>query len=59
MKKIEHLGIAVSDLTSSISLYEQLLNTTCYKTEDVSSEGVRTAFFQVGESKIQNNINNE
>jgi len=53
MKKIEHLGIAVSDLTSSISLYEQLLNTTCYKTEEVPSEGVRTAFFQVGESKIE------
>ena len=53
MKKIEHLGIAVSDLNSSIALYEQLLNTTCYKTEEVGSEGVRTAFFQVGESKIE------
>lgn len=53
MKKIEHLGIAVSDLNSSIALYEQLLNTTCYKTEEVTSEGVRTAFFQVGESKIE------
>lgn len=53
MKKIEHLGIAVSDLNSSIALYEQLLNTTCYKTEEVESEGVRTAFFQVGESKIE------
>jgi methylmalonyl-CoA/ethylmalonyl-CoA epimerase len=53
MKKIEHLGIAVSDLNSSIALYEQLLNTTCYKTEEVASEGVRTAFFQVGESKIE------
>jgi methylmalonyl-CoA/ethylmalonyl-CoA epimerase len=53
MKKIEHLGIAVSDLNSSIALYEQLLNTTCYKTEEVESEGVRTAFFQVGECKIE------
>jgi methylmalonyl-CoA/ethylmalonyl-CoA epimerase len=53
MKKIEHLGIAVSDLNSSIALYEQFLNTTCYKTEEVASEGVRTAFFQVGESKIE------
>ena len=53
MKKIEHLGIAVSDLNSSIALYEQLLNTTCYKTEEIESEGVRTAFFQVGESKIE------
>ena len=53
MKKIEHLGIAVSNLSASIALYEQLLNTTCYKTEEVVSEGVRTAFFQVGESKIE------
>lgn len=53
MKKIEHLGIAVSDLSASILLFEQLLNTTCYKTEEVPSEGVKTAFFQVGESKIE------
>lgn len=53
MKKIEHLGIAVSDLSASIILFEQLLNTTCYKTEEVPSEGVKTAFFQVGESKIE------
>ena len=53
MKKIEHLGIAVTDLQASIMLFENLLNTACYKTEDVISEGVRTAFFQVGDSKIE------
>lgn len=53
MKKIEHLGIAVSNLQESISVFEKLLNTSCYKTEEVSSEGVRTAFFQVGDSKIE------
>ena len=53
MLKIEHLGIAVAELSVSIPLFEQLLNTPCYKTEVVESEGVSTAFFQVGESKIE------
>ncbi|HYD21128.1 MAG TPA: methylmalonyl-CoA epimerase [Flavipsychrobacter sp.] len=53
MLKIEHLGIAVTDLQKSIPLFEQLLNTPCYKTELVESEGVSTAFFQLGDSKIE------
>lgn len=53
MKRIEHLGIAVPDLSTAIPLYEALLNTPCYKQEGVESEGVKTAFFQVGESKIE------
>jgi len=53
MLKIEHLGIAVKELEKSIPLFEQLLNTPCYKTEEVGSEGVNTAFFQTGESKIE------
>lgn len=53
MQKIEHLGIAVKELAKSIPLFEQLLNTPCYKTEEVASEGVNTAFFAVGESKIE------
>ena len=53
MQKIEHIGIAVIDLQTSIPLFEQLLNTPCYKTEAVATEGVNTAFFQTGESKIE------
>ena len=53
MLKIEHIGIAVKELKSSIPLFEQLLNTPCYKTEEVASEGVSTAFFATGESKIE------
>lgn len=53
MLKIEHLGIAVKDLEQSIGLFEQLLNTPCYKTEEVMGEGVNTAFFQMGESKVE------
>lgn len=53
MDKIEHIGIAVKDLGVSIPLFEKLLNTPCYKTEKVESEGVSTAFFRQGESKIE------
>lgn len=53
MNKIEHIGIAVSNLEEAIKTYEQLLGTPCYKQEEVNSEGVKTAFFQVGESKIE------
>ena len=53
MQKIEHIGIAVTDLKVSIPLFEQLLNIPCYKTERVEREGVETAFFQTGESKIE------
>ncbi|HTM65646.1 MAG TPA: methylmalonyl-CoA epimerase [Flavipsychrobacter sp.] len=53
MLKIEHLGIAVKELQQSIPLFEQLLNTPCYKTEEVASEGVNTAFFQVADNKIE------
>jgi methylmalonyl-CoA/ethylmalonyl-CoA epimerase len=53
MLKIDHIGIAVKDLAASIPLFEQLLNTPCYKTEEVSSEQVKTAFFATGESKIE------
>ncbi len=53
MLKIEHLGIAVKELTASIPLFEQLLNTPCYKTEEVTSENVNTAFFMTGDAKIE------
>ena len=53
MNKIEHLGIAVKSLDISIPLFEKLLNTPCYKTEEVLSEGVKTAFLQSGPNKIE------
>lgn len=53
MNKIEHIGIAVKDMESAIKIYEKLLSTECYKVEEVASEGVKTAFFKVGESKIE------
>jgi methylmalonyl-CoA/ethylmalonyl-CoA epimerase len=53
MNQIEHIGIAVSSLDSAIPLFERLLDTTCYKPEEVSSEKVLTAFFRVGPNKIE------
>lgn len=53
MKKIDHIGIAVKQLSISIPLFEKLLNTPCYKTEEVNSEQTNTAFFKTGESKIE------
>lgn len=53
MLKVEHIGIAVKDFTTSIPLFETLLNTNCYKQEAVEREKVITAFLQQGESKIE------
>ena len=53
MEHIEHLGIAVKDLSASIPVYETLLNTKCYKQEEVESEHVITAFFRTGNNKIE------
>lgn len=53
LKKIEHLGIAVKNIEASTKLYETLLGKPAYKTEEVESEGVKTLFFQLGESKIE------
>lgn len=53
MVKVEHIGIAVKELSATVPLYEKLLNTPCYKTEIVESEKVNTAFFRQGETKIE------
>lgn len=53
IKKIEHLGIAVNDIEQAAKTYEALLNVTPYKTETVEREGVKTVFFECGESKIE------
>lgn len=53
INKIEHLGIAVQSIDESLKVFEKLLGTKSYKLESVESEGVKTAFLQVGESKIE------
>ena len=53
MLKIEHIGIAVKDFSKAIPLYERLLNSQCYKTEEVKTENVNTAFFKLQDSKVE------
>ena len=50
---IEHIGIAVLDLEESIKKYENLLNLKCYAIEEVPDQKVITAFFKVGDTKIE------
>jgi hypothetical protein len=50
---IEHIGIAVSNLEAAIGIYERIFDLSCYKIEDVPDQKVRTAFFMVGETKIE------
>ncbi|MBM3400008.1 MAG: methylmalonyl-CoA epimerase [Bacteroidetes bacterium] len=53
MKHVEHIGIAVKDLGSSIAMYTKLLGAEPYKKEEVISEGVMTVFFDAGNTKIE------
>jgi len=50
---IEHIGIAVNSLEETIPYYEKLLGTKCYAVEEVADQKVKTAFFKVGETKIE------
>ena len=50
---IEHIGIAVKSLEESIPLYENLLGTRCYAIEEVIDQKVKTAFFLIGQTKIE------
>ncbi|MCB0396661.1 MAG: methylmalonyl-CoA epimerase [Flavobacteriales bacterium] len=53
MKKIEHLGIAVSNLEAAGETFRKLLGKASYKEEKVEREGVTTLFFQLGSNKIE------
>lgn len=50
---IEHVGIAVKNLTETVNFYENILGLKCYRIEEVKEQKVRTAFFKAGETKIE------
>lgn len=50
---IEHIGIAVNNIEESIKYYEGVLGLKCYAIEEVADQKVKTAFFMVGETKIE------
>jgi methylmalonyl-CoA/ethylmalonyl-CoA epimerase len=53
MQKLEHIGIAVKNLSEANVLFARLLGSDHYKIEEVESEGVRTSFFRIGDVKIE------
>ena len=53
MRKIEHIGIAVRSFEKSNPLFSLLFNKEPYKEEFVESEGVKTSFYMLGDSKIE------
>jgi len=50
---VNHVGIAVKSLDKSIPLFELLLGTKCYKIETIKDQDVKTAFFKIGDIKIE------
>ena len=50
---IEHIGIAVKNLEESIKYYENILGLKCYAIEEVKEQKVKTAFFMVGQTKLE------
>jgi methylmalonyl-CoA/ethylmalonyl-CoA epimerase len=50
---IEHIGIAVNNLDDAIAFYESVFGLKCYKIEEVPDQKVRTAFFKVGQTKLE------
>lgn len=50
---IEHIGIAVKSLDESIPVFEAMLGTKCYAIEEVVDQKVKTAFFKIGQTKIE------
>jgi methylmalonyl-CoA/ethylmalonyl-CoA epimerase len=50
---IEHLGIAVQNLNEAIQFYEEKLGLKCYSIEEVKDQKVKTAFFMIGQTKIE------
>lgn len=50
---IEHIGIAVKDMDAAIKYYEEVLGLKCYSVEEVQDQKVKTAFFKIGQTKIE------
>jgi methylmalonyl-CoA/ethylmalonyl-CoA epimerase len=53
LSHIEHIGIAVKNMDEAIKFYEEALGLKCYAIEEVTDQKVKTAFFQIGQTKIE------
>jgi methylmalonyl-CoA/ethylmalonyl-CoA epimerase len=53
VNKIDHIGIAVWSIAAARTFYEQALGLVCEGEEEVESQKVRTAFFRIGDTRIE------
>jgi methylmalonyl-CoA/ethylmalonyl-CoA epimerase len=53
LSHIEHVGIAVNNLNEAIPYYENILGLKCYSIEEVKDQKVKTAFFKIGQTKLE------
>jgi len=53
IEKIDHIGIAVSDIDEALAFWEQALGLAFAGVEVVESQKVKTAFLPVGEAMIE------
>ncbi len=53
LSHIEHIGIAVKSIDEAIPFYEEVLGLKCYAIEEVKDQKVKTAFFRIGQTKIE------
>ena len=53
LSHIEHIGIAVKNMDETIKFYEEILGLKCYAVEEIKDQKVKTAFFQIGQTKIE------
>jgi len=51
--KVDHIGIAVSNLDETLKFYEEVLGMTCTGKEEVADQKVRVAFLPVGDSEVE------
>ena len=53
LSHIEHIGIAVKSLETAIPFYEEIMGIKCYAVEEIADQKVKTAFFKIGQTKIE------
>ena len=53
VRKVDHIGIAVSNLDEAVKLYQDVLGLELHGTEVVEEQKVRVAFLPVGDTEIE------
>jgi methylmalonyl-CoA/ethylmalonyl-CoA epimerase len=53
IKKVDHIGIAVSSLKESLPFYTDILQLELLGIEEVESQKVKVAFIKAGETKLE------